>query len=184
MNKSQKAFFDAFGKMVVETDSTDFDVDSLCNRAGYGRQTFYYNFKSKQEFLSESIKHYLLRQIVPMGKLDKENAKRFLSSFIDTFRNKHLQLRNLIFSDDYREFIFDFLKDFYISKIILLVPEVGKETTTLLSGALFAIALKASLDETVVFDIDVLARELLAIIRIGSKKTRKNKNKIASKLYS
>lgn len=181
MNKSQKAFFDAFGKIVDETDSTDFDVDSLCNRAGYGRQTFYYNFKSKQEFLSESIKHYLFRQITPMEKLDKGNAKRFLSSFINTFRNKHLQLRNLIFSDDYREFICDFLKDYYISKIIMLVPEVSKETTTLLSGALFAIALKASLDETMVFDIDVLSMELLAIIRIGSKKTRKTKSEVVSK---
>ena len=51
MNDSKKAFFKAFDKLIADNDSTNFSVDELCNATGYKRQTFYYNFKSKQDFL-------------------------------------------------------------------------------------------------------------------------------------
>ncbi len=177
MNESKKVFFEVFDKLIVDTNSTDFNVDFLCKSAGYKRQTFYYDFRSKQDFLISYFRHIFSKLIVPMEKLDKEDALNFLSSFIKMFHKRNSLIRNILFSDDYREIMTDFFKESYISKIILLIPSISKETIIVLSGTLFRLAFESSLNNELDFDVDLLADELLAVIKIGSvdpKKRRRN----------
>lgn len=144
---------------------------------GYKRQTFYYNFKSKQDFLISYFKYIFSKLIVPMKKLDKEDALAFLSSFIKMFQKRNSLIRNILFSDGYREVMTDFFKESYISKIVLLIPSVSKETIIVLSGTLFRLAFESSLNNELDFDIDLLADELLAVIKIGSGDSKKRKRK-------
>ena len=177
MNDSKKAFFKAFDKLIADNDSTNFSVDELCNATGYKRQTFYYNFKSKQDFLISYFKYIFSKLIIPMEKLDKEDALAILSSFIKMFQRRNSLIRNILFSDGYREVMTDFFKESYISKIVLLIPSVSKETIIVLSGALFRLAFESSLNNELDFDIDLLADELLAVIKIGSGDSKKRKRK-------
>lgn len=177
MNDSKKAFLKAFDKLVADNDSTNFSVAELCNATGYKRQTFYYNFKSKQDFLISYFKYIFSKLIVPMKKLDKENALAFLSSFIKMFQRRNSLIRNILFSDGYREVMTDFFKESYISKIVLLIPSVSKETIIVLSGTLFRLAFESSLNNELDFDIDLLADELLAVIKIDSGDSKKRKRK-------
>lgn len=177
MNDSKKAFFKAFDKLVTDNDSTNFSVAELCNATGYKRQTFYYNFKSKQDFLISYFRYIFHKLIVPMEKLDKEDALAFLSSFIKMFQRRNSLIRNILFSDGYREIMTDFFKDSYTSKIVLLIPSVSKETIIVLSGTLFRLAFESSLNNELDFDIDLLADELLAAIKIGNGDSKKRKRK-------
>lgn len=72
MNDSKKAFFKAFDKLIADNDSTNFSVDELCNATGYKRQTFYYNFKSKQDFLISYFRYIFSKLIVPMKNWTKK----------------------------------------------------------------------------------------------------------------
>ncbi len=177
MNDSKKAFLKAFDKLVADNDSTNFSVAELCNVTGYKRQTFYYNFKSKQDFLISYFRYIFSKLIVPMEKLDKEDALAFLSSFIKMFQRRNSLIRNILFSDGYREAMTDFFKESYISKIVLLIPSVSKETIIVLSGTLFRLAFESSLNNELDFDINLLADELLAVIKIGSGDSKKRKRK-------
>lgn len=177
MNDSKKAFLKAFDKLVADNDSTNFSVAELCNATGYKRQTFYYNFKSKQDFLISYFRYIFSKLIVPMEKLDKEDALAFLSSFIKMFQRRNSLIRNILFSDGYREVMTDFFKESYISKIVLLIPSVSKETIIVLSGTLFRLAFESSLNNELDFDIDLLTDELLAVIKIGSGDSKKRKGK-------
>ena len=177
MNESKKVFFKAFDKLIVDTNSTDFNVDFLCESAGYKRQTFYYDFRSKQDFIISYFRYIFSKLIVPMKKMDKEDALAFLSSFIKMFQRRNSLIRNILFSDGYREVMTDFFKESYISKIVLLIPSVSKETIIVLSGTLFRLAFESSLNNELDFDIDLLADELLAVIKIGSVDSKKRKGK-------
>lgn len=112
-----------------------------------------------------------------MEKLDKEDALAFLSSFIKMFQRRNSLIRNILFSDGYREVMTDFFKELYISKIVLLIPSVSKETIIVLSGTLFRLAFESSLNNELDFDINLLADELLAVIKIGSGDSKKRKRK-------
>jgi len=106
-------------KLFAEMGVRGLNVDKMSSKLKVNRSSFYWHFNTKEEFIDEVIKHWIVIETdqviheVEKGKTDKEKLERFL---LIAFKN-----------EPYLEFAF-FLKRYAIKneKIQLIVDEIDK----------------------------------------------------------
>lgn len=79
MKNTKEVFYRSFEALIETIPVEKISVEKLCEKAGYPRETFYYHFKNKDDFLNHFIR-FFFRNILDLHRYPLDEAKKILAN--------------------------------------------------------------------------------------------------------